>query len=166
MSRRTKVIHSTGRDKFEPTQSNSPLKHPRRHFPTAFTLIELLLVIAIIGILAGLLLGPAGRALKKARDAEWANKADAQIEQLIGQLKAYYRNNKISEPLTPQQLADAGAISGAAQQFLLDPRVSYFPFVSSDPDERVILQVQLPESFLSGSAHSRTILKQRVTGDD
>jgi len=129
-----------------------------------FTLVELLLVIAIIGILAGLLLGPASRVFKKARDADWANKAGPKTEQLVKQLKSHYQNHSVTgEGLTPERLAEANIIDGSMLQFLRDPRVKYFPFISSDLDAKVIIQLVIPENFLGGG-YSQTVRKGRITG--
>lgn len=138
---------------------------PDLRIPPGFTLIELLLTITIVAILAALLIGPASRVLKKARDADWANKVEQQIEELVVNLKRYYGSNDVREAPTPQRLAELNIIDGALLQFLNDPRVRFKPFVSADPDETLILHVNIAGSFLNGSGHVRTVRKHEISDD-
>jgi prepilin-type N-terminal cleavage/methylation domain-containing protein len=142
--------------------AQSPIDMQVHHRLNALTLIELLCVIAIIGVLAALLLGPAGRALKQARDADWADKAGRRLERVIAALQAYYGRAGETERLTVQQLFDRGIIDEDHRQFLTDRRVRYTPFVTADPDDLVVIRVDFPKSFLN-DPRSEQVRKQRIT---
>lgn len=142
-----------------------PINMPIARRQCGLTLIELLCVIAIIGILASLLLGPASRAMSRARDADWANKAYHQIELLVNSLQAHYQTRAVTKRLTPQELFDQGVIDEIQLGFLKDRRVRFVPFASADPDDLVVLQVQIPKSFLNDSTTER-VLKVRITDPD
>jgi type II secretory pathway pseudopilin PulG len=125
-------------------------------------MIELLCVIAIIGVLAALLLGPVSRALKNARDADWADKASYQLERVIESLKAHYEGQAVSERLTVQQLFDRGILDEYQRRFLTDRRVEYHAFVTADPDSMVVIRIDFPKSFF-GDARVEQVRKGRLT---
>ena len=77
-----------------------PPHHPVRHSFKAFTLIELLTVIAIIGVLMSMLFPAVGAALNAARKAQAQN----DIVQLVTATKAYYTEYG-RYPLGPTQVA-------------------------------------------------------------
>lgn len=70
-----------------PRHSSHPVASPRRH---AFTLIELLTVIAIIGILAAILLPVVGSVRQKARKAQ----CSANLRQVASAYLMYMNDNK------------------------------------------------------------------------
>lgn len=125
------------------------------------TLIELLCAMAIIAVLATLLLGPAGRALKRARAMQWADIAERQTEQVAEQLQRYL-NGRDNYPLqTLDGLEGAGALGPAQVRFLRDRRVTFTPFSGADPDEMVIISAQLESGFLT-TAGTITVTKART----
>jgi type II secretory pathway pseudopilin PulG len=128
-------------------------------------LIELLCVIAIIGLLTSLLLGPVAKALQKACNAEWADKAGQRVECVVTSLRQHYRQKTFTDPLTPEQLHEQGIIDAASLAFLRDRRVTYYPFVTADADQSIILVVQVPRSFLNDASTER-VRKERITAPD
>lgn len=132
---------------------------------TGMTLIELLCTIAIIGILAGLLLSPASRALGRAKDAEWANKAYRELERVVTSLQAHYQVGAEADRLSIQELYERAIIDLEELNFLTDRRVTFTPFASADPDDEVVIEVHIPRSFLTDPANER-VPKKRITNPD
>lgn len=133
----------------------------RRRMP-AFTLIELLCVMAIIAILAGLLLGPAGRILGRARAMQWADHASAQTEAIRSQLHKILGGQKEFAQLSLGTLESTGWISAAQSRFLRDRRVHFTPFAGSDPDTLPVIVVEIKPGFLT-SEGAITVTKGELT---
>ena len=139
-------------------QSGRELPSTVRFGVRAFSLIELLCVIVIIGILASLVLGPAAKALSRVRAADWADKAEAKILRIEEQLKKMHGSRLAYPAMTPSELRDAGILNDELVSFLKSSRVDYFPFSSADSTNHVILIVRFPRSFFGGS-YQQTLYK-------
>jgi len=120
-----------------------------RHQSAGFTLLELLCVIALITILAGLLLGPVSRALRRARAMKWGNEAPGLLDSTVGQLKKHYQGKTGFPPVTLTSLETAGLLEPSQLRFLKDRRVTFFPFAGDDLDEQVVIEVRLERGFLT-----------------
>lgn len=116
-----------------------------RRKKAAFTLIELLCVMAIILILVGLMLGPVMRAYRKAKNFAWENNGHELVERFTEKMKARLGTAGEYPAMTVDQLYEAGIIDSALRTFLKDKRVQYIPFSSNVPDHTVILQATLAE---------------------
>lgn len=119
--------------------------------PTGVTLIELLCAMAIIAVLATMLLGPAGRALGKARAMQWNNRAEVLTGEITERLRAVFAGQKEFRRVTLADLERDGVIFSSHARFLRDSRVTFTPFAGSDPDELPVIQVRLQPGFLGGS---------------
>jgi prepilin-type N-terminal cleavage/methylation domain-containing protein len=113
------------------------------------TLIELLCVIGIIAVLAGLLLGPVGRAMRNARNMQWADQAGARAEAVTQQLRTFLGDRQDFPTLTLESLEGLNVFQPAEKKFLHDPRVKFYPITGSDPDEAIFLSVRLESGFLT-----------------
>lgn len=120
---------------------------PRRG-PAGVTLIELLCVMAIIAVLATLLLGPAGRALGKARAMQWNNRAEALTGEITDRLRKVFAGQKEFRRVALEDLERDGVLLASQVRFLRDPRVTFTPFAGSDPDEFPVITVRLKPGFL------------------
>jgi general secretion pathway protein G len=90
---------------------------------SGFTIVELLIVIVVIGILAGLVLNTMNGVQKKGRDTE--RKTD--INALASQLEVYYASNNKYPALTQLQDTTAGgfvetSLKGLDKEALRDPK--------------------------------------------
>lgn len=133
----------------------------RRSGHRAVTLVELLCVIAIIAVLAALLLGPVGRAMKNARAMQRADTAERQTNLVVEELRRFLGVRENYPLLTLDGLAGTGALGPEQVRFLRDKRVTFTPFSGADPDETVIISVQLESGFLTSSG-AITVTKARL----
>ena len=113
------------------------------------TLIELMCVIAIIAILAGMLLGPAGRALSKMRAADWADKAQIQVNDIRDRLRKKYQGETDFPTVTLGQLEADGILLPSEIVFLHDKRVVFTPFGGADPTKLVVVAVRIAPGFFT-----------------
>ena len=121
-------------------------KSPRP--PAGVTLIELLCALAIIAVLATLLLGPAGRALGKARALQWNDRAHALTGEITDRLYGVFVGQKEFQRVTLADLERDGLVTTAQARFLRDDRVRFTPFAGSDPDDLPVIQVTFKPAFL------------------
>jgi prepilin-type N-terminal cleavage/methylation domain-containing protein len=121
---------------------------PRRR-SAGFTLLELLCVIALITILAGLLLGPVSRALRRARAMKWGHEAPLLLDSTVSQLKKHFQGKTGFPPVTLRALETAGLLEPSQVRFLKDRRVTYVPFAGDDPDEQIVILARLERGFLT-----------------
>ena len=113
-----------------------------------FTLLELLCVIALITILAGLLLGPVSRALRRARAMKWGNEAPVLLDSTVSQLKKHFQGKTGFPPVTLKALETADLLEPSQLRFLKDRRVTYYPFAGNNPDGQIVIEVRLERGFL------------------
>jgi prepilin-type N-terminal cleavage/methylation domain-containing protein len=131
--------------------------HFRQRKP-AYTLVELLLVIGIVAILATLLLGAVFKAKQYAKHKTFlieAHNAVLKIEQELGK---YYQYRTNFPALTADELYKQGIFDQQTMDFLANPEVSFYPFSSADPDDKMILRVnfspnETPALFKRNAMH-------------
>jgi prepilin-type N-terminal cleavage/methylation domain-containing protein len=131
-------------------------------YRTAVTLIELLCVLTIIAVLATLLLGPASRALRNARNMQWADQSGARASAVVQQLRAFLGERQDFPLLSLEALESLHVFSSAEVRFLHDSRVAFTPVAGSDPDEKIFLSVRLDPGFLTSAGamtHTRGELR-------
>jgi prepilin-type N-terminal cleavage/methylation domain-containing protein len=132
----------------------------------AFTLIEMLLVIGIIGILAGLLLGPINKAYTSTQNKAWRAQARDFYDYMQEHLAKYYQANPNYPVLTARDLYQQNVFNDRIMNFLRCPHVQYTPFSLSDPTNKVIFQID--EDWLNqqksapGATNYLVLLKQNV----
>ena len=117
------------------------LSHQRNS--RAFTLIELLCVMTIILILAGLSLGPVVRAYNKARNFAWENDARQLVDHFRDRMSRNFGTALKYPALSIDQLYEAGLIDYRLRTFLKDKRVEFYPFSSESLDNTLILWVSV-----------------------
>lgn len=105
------------------------------------TLIELLCVLAIIGILVGLLLGPVGRALGRARALKWDMEIGTHLEHVAERVRAHAARHPVYRFQSVAELGEVVALSGPARRFLGSSQVRFHAFSHADPPERIVLEI-------------------------
>jgi prepilin-type N-terminal cleavage/methylation domain-containing protein len=116
------------------------LRRPNRA-ARAFSLLELLCVIAIISILASMLLVAVSNWVARAKAPGWMDQARERAARAQVALARHYQNHRVPDPLTPDQLRDLSIITRDIHLFLKDKRVTFRPFASDDPNELIVLEV-------------------------
>jgi len=135
-----------------------PAPSPHR----AFSLIEMLCVIVIIALLAGLILGPASRMLHRMRADKWENQSAVQLDAIVEQLRRQFQGKSDFPPVTLERLEREKLLNPYQMAFLKDSRVTFFSFSGTDPDDKVVIRVDLERGYLS-QAGFRTECKKRIT---
>jgi prepilin-type N-terminal cleavage/methylation domain-containing protein len=116
------------------------------------TLIELLCVIAIIGILAAMLLGTISKAYMSARNKMWRFQADDLRERIKEHLSKYYQSHTNYPVLSVDDFYKNGVFDEPIRSFLRCPHVQYLPFAMSDPTNKVIFQID--DDWLNERKHT------------
>ena len=135
---------------------------------TGLTLLELLCVIAIIGILASLLLGSVNKAFMSSQNKIWRAQAqDSEFRDYVQEhLAKYYQANPTYPLLTARDLYQKNVFNDRIMNFLRCPHVQYIPFSMSDPTNKVIFQIDSDWMNQQKSAPDHTnywvLLKQSV----
>jgi len=117
-----------------------------------FTLIEMLCVIAIIGILAAMLLGAVNRAYGSARNKMWKVQAPAFYDYIEEHLSKYYQSHPNYPLLSARDLYGNAVFDDRIMDFLRCPHVQYFPFAMSDAANKVVFQID--EDWLNNRPHT------------
>lgn len=119
----------------------TPFRGQRTH--AGLTLLELLCVIAIILVLAGLVMRPAARALQRARADKWAADAEIRLQATVEQLQQHLQGKVDFAPVTLGRIEAEHMVGPLELKFLKDSRVTFTPFAGADPEEKVVIQVEL-----------------------
>ena len=118
----------------------------RRRHAAGVSLVELLCVVAIIGVLASLMLGPMGRALRKARGvAGVASTGAATPAVAIAEIRSRYTSYRVAHP-GHGKLSLTGFIHGCqlspkTSEWLRLGSVTFHPFAADAPAIFVVLDV-------------------------
>lgn len=127
------------------------------------TLIELLCVIAIILVLAGLVLGPAARALRRVRADKWAADAEIHLQATVEQLQQHFQGKADFAPVTLERIETEHLVGPLELNFLKDPRVTFTPFAGAESDEKVVIRVVLERGYLTDPGQETEKTKGEIT---
>lgn len=139
-----------------------PLRNSRRR--AAVTLIELLCTIAIILVLAGLVIAPAGRVIRRVRADAWDEKVNVRLQAAVDQLRRHLMAEPAFGLLTLDRIESNRWVGPLEMDFLRDSRVTFTPFSPSDPDTKVVVQVRIERGFWT-DAGFQTRVKQDLTSE-
>ena len=123
--------------------------HRRLRRARAFSLLELLCAISIIVLLAGLLLGPVSRIFGRVVADKWADQASFLLHQTVSHLNQQFQGLDKFPLVTIEGLEAQGLLKPDELRFLKDRRVTFVPFAGSDPDDKIVIAVQLKRGFLT-----------------
>jgi prepilin-type N-terminal cleavage/methylation domain-containing protein len=117
------------------------VKRTDRLTAAGFTLIEMLCVIAIIGILAAMLLGAVNKAWVSSQNKVWRFQAHDFYDYIQEHLFKYYQSQTSYPVLSAEDLHQKGVFDDRVMNFLRCPHVQYLPFSMSDGTNKVIFQI-------------------------
>jgi prepilin-type N-terminal cleavage/methylation domain-containing protein len=117
-------------------------KSARRH--RAFSLIELLCVMAIIGILVGLMLGPIGRAFRKARGFKAEMETPAHMERLTDGMRRFAAAHAAWSCPDLEALLLFAKPGGPTERWIKGARPTLVPFRHDTPPETLVLTLEVP----------------------
>jgi prepilin-type N-terminal cleavage/methylation domain-containing protein len=150
-----------------PSRVHCPTRVKQNHRATAaFTLLEMLLVIGIIGILAAMLLGAVNKAFMSSQNKVWRAQAYDFYDYMQEHLAKYYQANTNYPVLTARDLYQQNVFNDRIMNFLRCPHVQYIPFSLSDPTNKVIFQIDSDwmnnQKSVPGHTNYWVIVKQSV----
>ena len=124
-------------------------QHNRNRLTCGLTLLELLCVISIIAVLASILIGPADRVLQRVLADKWSEDAGILLAAVTEQLNQHFQGEQAFPLVTLERIEAEGLVKPAELRFLKDPRVTFVPFAGSDPDDKIVILVQLKRGFFT-----------------
>jgi len=130
-----------------------------------FTLIELLCVFAIIGILVGVMMGPVGRALRKARGFKAEMESPAHIERLTDGMRKFAASHSAYRCPDLEALLALARPGAPTERWLKAQKVVFTPFQHDSPVDLVVLQLDIELSGSSGSSRA-SVLRYALTKGD